>query len=193
MSLPLRICIAAIIIGTMIWGAVTLDARTVEQTESLRRIPLVCNGSGRIPHCSVAGRLCQRPGETGSASRGEIGDRVVDVATEQVGTADVGHSIDLYRELLNKTVLHAIEKNEYHLKWTEMGKELPRPKAILVVSAHWLSNGTKVTAMERPKTIHDFGGVPQALFDAQYPAPGAMDFAEEAKRLITTTTVKTSP
>ncbi len=86
--------------------------------------------------------------------------------------------------------MNAIEKNEYHNRWTEMGKSLPRPKAILVVSAHWLTNGTKVTAMEKPRTIHDFGGFPQELFDAQYPAPGAMDFAEEAKLLIKKTTVQ---
>lgn len=85
--------------------------------------------------------------------------------------------------------MNGIENNEYSQTWAELGKSIPIPKAVLVVSAHWLSAGTKITAMNNPKTIHDFGGFPQQLFDVQYPAPGNPDLALETKKLITTTHV----
>lgn len=85
--------------------------------------------------------------------------------------------------------MNGIENNEYSQTWAELGKSIPTPKAVLVISAHWLSAGTKITAMNNPKTIHDFGGFPQQLFDVQYPAPGNPDLALETKKLITTTHV----
>jgi 4,5-DOPA dioxygenase extradiol len=79
--------------------------------------------------------------------------------------------------------MNAIEDNEYRRSWqalgTEFGVKWPKPQLIVCVSAHWLTSGWWLTAMAQPKTIHDFGGFPQALFDQQYPAPGFPAAAQE--------------
>jgi len=85
--------------------------------------------------------------------------------------------------------MNAIEENEFVQGWRNLGKTLPRPKAILCVSAHWETRGTFVTAMPKPKTIHDFGGFPKALYEVEYSAPGSPELANETKPTITKTTV----
>jgi 4,5-DOPA dioxygenase extradiol len=85
--------------------------------------------------------------------------------------------------------MNGIEDNEFSLKWEKLGKEIPLPTAVLCISAHWLTKGTLITAMEHPQTIHDFGGFPQALFDVQYPAPGDPALAKETASLIHKTSV----
>lgn len=85
--------------------------------------------------------------------------------------------------------MNAITDNIYSKSWAAMGKKLPLPKAILCVSAHWLTNGTSVAVTEKPKTIHDFGGFPDELFAVQYPAPGAVDYAKMAASTITSVKV----
>jgi 4,5-DOPA dioxygenase extradiol len=80
--------------------------------------------------------------------------------------------------------MNGIEDNEFSERWIQMAKEIPTPAAVLVISAHWFSRGTRITAMDFPKTIHDFGGFPQALFDVQYPAPGNPVLAKETASLL---------
>ena len=85
--------------------------------------------------------------------------------------------------------MNGIEDNEFSKRWKQMATEIPVPKAVLVISAHWLTRGTHITAMDFPETIHDFGGFPQALFDVQYPAPGNPLLAKETASIIHTTEV----
>lgn len=86
--------------------------------------------------------------------------------------------------------MNGIEDNEFSRTWSAMAKEIPTPKAVLVVSAHWMTRGTQITAMESPKTIHDFGGFPRELFEVQYPAKGDPILAKETQQLIKSTHVE---
>lgn len=85
--------------------------------------------------------------------------------------------------------MNAIEENEFVTGFRNIGKEIPKPNAILCISAHWETRGTYVTAMEHPQTIHDFGGFPQALFDVEYPAPGSPALARDTQALVKKTAV----
>lgn len=89
--------------------------------------------------------------------------------------------------------MNAIEENQFTKGWREVAGTLPKPKAILCISAHWETNGTFVTAMEKPKTIHDFGGFPRQLYEVQYPAPGNPELANRIKEIIKMTEVSLEP
>jgi 4,5-DOPA dioxygenase extradiol len=85
--------------------------------------------------------------------------------------------------------MNALETNRYTEAWRAFGRSVPRPRAILVVSAHWYINATAVTAMPRPRTIHDFFGFPQELFDVNYPAPGLPSLVDEISDIVKPTWV----
>jgi 4,5-DOPA dioxygenase extradiol len=80
--------------------------------------------------------------------------------------------------------MNAIERNEFTKAWEELATQVPRPKAILAVSAHWVTEGTFITAMQRPETIHDFYGFPEKLNQMQYPAPGSPEIAQLVKETV---------
>ena len=86
--------------------------------------------------------------------------------------------------------MNGIESNEFSDYWIELGKEIPKPEAVICISAHWLTRGTYVTAMSNPKTIHDFGGFPGELYKVEYPAPGNPELASEISTLVKTTSVE---
>lgn len=86
--------------------------------------------------------------------------------------------------------MNAIEDNDFSRTWEKIGKELIKPKAILCVSAHWETRGTLVTGMDKPKTIHDFGGFPRELYECQYPAPGSPPLARLTQGTVKKTSVR---
>jgi 4,5-DOPA dioxygenase extradiol len=100
-------------------------------------------------------------------------------STEKMPVLFVGHG----------SPMNAIEQNEFTESWQSVSRSLPKPNAILCISAHWETKGTYITAMDKPPTIHDFGGFPQALFDVQYPAPGNPKLAVQTKNMITSANV----
>lgn len=87
--------------------------------------------------------------------------------------------------------MNAIEQNVFTNAWKSVGDSLPRPRAVLCISAHWMTRGTQITADQKPKTIHDFGGFPKALYQVEYPAPGSPEIAREIQTALKGTAAAT--
>jgi 4,5-DOPA dioxygenase extradiol len=100
--------------------------------------------------------------------------------TEKMPVFFVGHG----------SPMNAIEQNEFARAWMDMGRQLTKPKAILAISAHWETMGTKVTAMDKPRTIYDFYGFPKELYEVTYPAPGSPDLVQTVRKVIKQTEVQ---
>ena len=125
-------------------------------------------------------RLAILPITAAAMKLGELGALAETFApTEKMPVLFLGHG----------SPMNAIEENEFVRGFRSVAAGLPKPRAILCVSAHWETRGTFVTAMPNPPTIHDFGGFPKALFDVQYPAPGSPTLARETKALVRKTEV----
>ncbi len=85
--------------------------------------------------------------------------------------------------------MNGIQNNTYSKSWKQLGETIPTPQAVICISAHWLTNGTSITAMQNPKTIHDFGGFPDELFAVEYPAPGDPNVANSLRQLVSNPTI----
>lgn len=86
--------------------------------------------------------------------------------------------------------MNGIENNEFSRYWGKLATEMPQPKAVIVVSAHWCTRGTRITAMDFPKTIHDFEGFPKELYEIKYPAPGDPGLAKQTSELLRSTSLE---
>ena len=142
--------------------------------------PLACQRGRREP--AQEGRPAMHPTDTAARPQSSSSPSPPAPAQDRMPVVFVGHG----------SPMNVVEDNPWSRGFAALGQELPRPRAIVAISAHWLTRGTLLTVEPAPRTIHDFSGFPQALYEVQYPAPGHPSLARQVQQLLGEDRARTS-
>lgn len=161
-----------------------MDRTVFGRRRFLQRTLTLAAGAALSPAAAVAMRLHAPDNGTqsGTSATNGAGPNVTSQESKENRTRGAGRMPVVF--IGHGSPMNAIEDNTWSRSFRQLAGELPRPKAVVAVSAHWYGDGTKVTGQAQPPTIHDFGGFPQELYEQQYPAPGSEDLAARIVQLV---------